>query len=74
MYKKQIEIRLIGVRVDHLQSKEEQQLSFFESKENEKQEKLDKTIDELKQKYGYNVITRAGKMKIGKMLKLKDIE
>lgn len=64
-------IRLIGIRVDHLIEKEEQQLSLFKNEENEKQEKLDQTIDALKEKYGYNAITRAGKMQIGDMLKLK---
>ena len=74
MYKKEMVIRLIGVKVDNLIEKEEQQLSLFQDKENEKQEKLDKTIDELKEKYGYNSITRAGKMNVGNILKLKDIE
>ena len=67
-------IRLIGVRVDNLIEKGEQQLSLFQDEENKKQEKLDKTIDELKEKYGYNSITRAGKMNVGNILKLKDIE
>ena len=74
MYKKGMQIRLIGVRVDNLSDKNSQQLSFFKNEESEKQEKLDKTIDDLKQKYGYNSITRAGKMKVGNILKLKDIE
>ena len=43
-------------------------------KNNEKQEKLDKVIDELKNKYGYNKITRAGKMNAGDILELKDIK
>ena len=71
MYKKGMEIRLIGVRVEGLTDKEEQQISFFEDKENEKQKRIDKVVDELKQKYGYNKITRAGKMQVEDMLKLK---
>lgn len=74
MYRKGMAIRLIGVRVDNLIEKEEQQLSLFQNEENEKQKKLDRTIDELKEKYGYNSITRAGKMNVGNILKLKDIE
>ena len=74
MYQKGMSIRLIGVRVDNLIEKGEQQLSLFQDEENKKQEKLDKTIDELKEKYGYNSITRAGKMNVGNILKLKDIE
>ena len=50
-------IRLIGLRVDNLENKDEIQISFFET--DEKQNKLDKAIDELKQKYGYTKITRA---------------
>lgn len=69
MHQKGMSIRLIGVRVDHLIEKEEQQLSLFQNRQNEKQEKLDKTIDELKEKYGYHTIMRAGKMKIENMLK-----
>ena len=74
MYHKPMAIRLIGVRVDNLVEKEEMQLSLFSNKNNEKQEKLDKVIDELKNKYGYNKITRAGKMNAGDILKLKDIK
>lgn len=45
----------------------------FDHKENEKQEKLDKVVDELKQKYGYNSVTRAGKLHSEDKIKLKDI-
>lgn len=73
MYQKGMAIRLIGVRVDNLIKKEEQQLSLFKNEDNEKQQKLDKAIDELKEKYGYQKITRAGEMKVEDILKLKDI-
>ena len=63
MYRKGTPIRLIGVRVDDLTDKEEMQISLFSNEEkNEKQEKLDKTIDALNEKYGYHFITRAGNM------------
>ncbi len=52
--------------------KEEQQLSLFKNEKNEKQEKLDKVVDALKEKYGYNMVTRAGKMQVENMLKLKE--
>ena len=74
MHHKPMAIRLIGVRVDNLVEKEELQLSLFHNEKNEKQEKLDKVVDELKNKYGYNKITRAGKMNAGDLLKLKDIK
>lgn len=65
------EVRLIGLRVDNLCNKKEIQLSLFDVEKNEKQEKLDTTIDQLKQKYGYNTVTRAGKMKINDIINLK---
>ncbi len=68
LYQNGMSIRLMGVRVEHLVNKEERQLSFF-SENDDKQEKLDKTIDSLKDKYGYNFITRAGKMNTRNMMK-----
>ncbi len=58
-------IRLVGVRVDNLENKEVQQLSLFDMK-NEKQDKLDKAIDILKEKYGFNKIKRASDLFIDK--------
>ena len=69
---KGVPIRLIGVRVDGLTQKDEIQISLFDVKENEKQEKLDKVLDNLKQKYGYDKITRAGKMNLDKNITFKD--
>lgn len=71
MYKKGSAIRLVGVRVDDLTDEEEMQISFFTSNKEEKQEKLDKTIDKLKEKYGYNFITRAGKMRVEDWVKFR---
>ena len=68
-----IAIRLVGMRVDGLIEKNEKQLSLFNSKDTEKQENLDKVVDKLKQKFGYNSITRAGKLHSEKEIKLKDI-
>ena len=73
MYKEGTPIRLVGMRVDNLIEKNEQQLSLFSHENSEKQEKIDKVVDELKQKYGYNSITRAGKMNLENKIKLKDI-
>ena len=63
-------IRLIGLRVDNLESKEELQLSFF--KPDEKQDKLDSVLDSIKNKYGYTSITRAGKLEIEDIVKGKE--
>lgn len=62
-------IRLIGVQVSELSSKDELQISLFDTKTNEKQEKIDETIDKIKQKYGYETITRAGNLNIEKIFK-----
>ena len=69
MYKKE-PIRLIGLRVDNLDNKDEIQLSIFEN--DEKQEKLDNVLDSLKNKYGYNSITRAGKLEVENIVKGKE--
>ena len=72
MYRKGTPIRLIGVRVDDLTDKEEMQISLFnDGEKNKKQEKLDKTIDQIKEKYGYNFITRAGKMGVEDLIKFR---
>lgn len=65
-------IRLIGVKVDKLTTQAREQLSLFDTPCNEKQQKIDKTIDKLKEKYGYNSVTRAGKMNIDKIMDFKD--
>lgn len=64
-------VRLIGIRADKLYNENEIQMSLFDTKENKKQEQLDKTMDELKKKYGYGKITRAGEMKVNNMLNIR---
>ncbi len=72
MYRKGTPIRLIGIRVEDLTDKEEMQISLFKDEaKNEKQEKLDKVIDKLKEKYGYNFVTRAGKMRVEDLIKFR---
>ena len=65
-------IRLIGIRVDNLCDEEEKQISIFENNDTKKQEKLDKVVDSIKDKYGYETITRAGDMKQSKNINRKD--
>ncbi len=47
------------------------QLSLFNNNDNEKQDKLENTIDKLKQKYGYDFITRAGSLDVDETVKKK---
>ena len=56
-------IRLIGLRVDNLTDDSTQQINLFENN-NIKSNNLDKTLDKIKDKYGYNSITLAGKLDI----------
>ena len=65
-------IRLIGIRIDNLCDEEEKQISLFEDTNIKKQEKLDKVVDNIKDKFGYEMITRAGDMKQTKKINRKD--
>ena len=71
MYKGEA-VRLVGVRVDNLENKEETQISFFSKDNEEKQEKIDNVLDNLKSKFGYNSITRAGKLEVENIVKGKE--
>ncbi len=70
MYKGEF-IRLVGVRTDDLCDKNQTQLSLFDDTNSKKQEKIDKSIDLLKQKYGYNAVTRGTVMNVEDIVKSK---
>ena len=62
-------IRLIGVRLDKLSDTSSHQVSLFEDlKVREDNNELEKTVDELKEKYGFKVIKKASLLdsKVGK--------
>ena len=63
-------IRLVGVRVDNLEDKDEVQLSIFSN--DTKQDKLDSVLDGLKKKYGYTFVTRAGELEVKDIVKGKE--
>ena len=74
MYNKK-HIRLVGVTVSNLESKEDSQISLFTN--NPKQDMIDKTLDDIKNKYGFTSISRATKLNAqdyvaGKENKFKD--
>ena len=71
MFENGYAIRLVGIRVDDLTSKDQMQLSFFDNTSNEKQDRIDNTIDKLKEKYGYDFITRAGILNMEENIKWK---
>ena len=58
--------------VDNLCQEAEKQISIFENNNIKKQEKLDKVVDLIKDKYGYETITRAGDMKYTKNINRKE--
>lgn len=66
LYEKQY-IRLIGIRVDNLTDNENKQLNLFENEKSNKLDNLDKAFDKIKNKYGYNSITLAGKLDINEI-------
>ena len=70
MYKGEF-IRLVGVRTDDLCDKNQRQLSLFDDINSKKQEEIDKSIDLLKQKYGYNTVTRGTVMNVEDIVKAK---
>ena len=71
MFRTGMFVRLIGVRVDNLMSKDEMQISFFGDTEGDKRQRsLDNVIDKLNEKYGMNSITRAGKLEAQKIVKI----
>ena len=62
-------IRLIGIRLDNLVDSSNHQVSLFESLNIiEENKNLEKTVDNLKEKYGFTVIKKASliKNKVGK--------
>lgn len=65
-------VRLIGIQTSKLQGNDSMQLSMFEEKTNEKQEKIENVVHELKKKYGYETITRAGEMRVKKLLNVRE--
>ena len=63
-------IRLVGLSVSNLENKDEVQISLFEN--TTKQDILDKTLDTIKEKYGYTSVTRASKLQVENIVKNKD--
>lgn len=64
-------VRLIGIQTSKLVEKDEIQMSLFDKQTDGKQEKIENVMDKLKNKYGYEMITRAGEMKVKSMLNIR---
>ena len=52
-------VRLIGIRLDKLTNNINYQISLFDNETKEEKEVIDFTLDNLKQKYGNKIITKA---------------
>ena len=52
-------VRLIGLSATHLKENPPMQQEFFGGEDKIKQEKLDKTLDSLNNRYGKNTLKRA---------------
>lgn len=70
MYKGEF-IRLVGVRCDDLCNKSQIQLCIFDNTASKKQENIDKSLDKLKEKYGYDFIKRGAIIEAEKIVKIK---
>lgn len=53
-------VRLIGLRVEKLSTNNTFQTSLFDENDKQSDNKIDKVVDELKEKYGNKVIKKAG--------------
>ncbi|HCC08275.1 MAG TPA: DNA polymerase IV [Clostridiales bacterium] len=51
-------IRLVGVQVSNIEKNDKEQMSLFTNIDDDKDERFEKSIDIIRQKYGYNIIKR----------------
>lgn len=51
-------VRLLGIRTSKLSDSQTRQMNLFDYVQNEKQEKLDKALDSIRQKYGRQAVMR----------------
>ena len=62
-----VDKKKVAQYVDHAHKKDTKTI-----KKDEKQEKIDNVLDNLKNKYGYNMVTRAGKLEVENIIKGKE--
>lgn len=58
-------LRLLGIRVSDLQAPENLQLSFFDPAGSEKKRRLDRTIDQIREKHGPYAVIRSSFLESG---------
>ena len=72
LWNKKKPLRLIGVSLNDIVFEDDLQISFFESEKRDKARKIDKTVDNLRIKFGKNIIVRGGAYKTNSDKENKD--
>lgn len=60
-------VRLLGIRTSKLSKTGQQQMNLFDMAKSEKMQKLDKALDEIRERYGASAIVRGSKMRVQKL-------
>lgn len=63
---KEDEIRLIGVRLANLTNEKKEQISLFDEEKEEKEDSIQKTVDDINNKFGKSIIKPASLKLVGK--------
>ena len=72
LWNKKKPLRLIGVSLTDIVFEEDLQISFFESEKRDKARKIDKTVDNLRTKFGKSIIVRGGAYRTNSDDEIKD--
>ena len=60
LWDKETPLRLLGISLTHLENEKDAQLTFFTDEKREKEEKMDKTVDSIRKKFGAGKVIRGG--------------
>ena len=60
-------VRLLGIRTSKLSKTGQQQMNLFDMAKSEKMQKLDKALDEIRERYGTSAVVRGSKMHVQRL-------
>lgn len=60
-------VRLLGIRTSKLSKTGQQQMNLFDMAKSEKMQKLDKALDEIRERYGTSAVVRGSKMQVQRL-------
>lgn len=60
-------VRLLGIRTSKLSKTGQQQMNIFDMAKSEKMQKLDKALDEIRERYGTSAVVRGSKMHVQRL-------